>query len=69
MCAPPGDRQAVLDAALSLVSTPLPRDAPLWSVVLVTGLADGEAALVVVLDHVLADGVGRWPRSAATAGT
>ncbi|WP_277992113.1 wax ester/triacylglycerol synthase domain-containing protein [Amycolatopsis sp. MtRt-6] len=58
VCAPPGDRQAVLDTALSLVSTPLPRDAPLWSVVFVTGLAEGEAALVVVLDHVLADGVG-----------
>ncbi|MEV6874568.1 wax ester/triacylglycerol synthase domain-containing protein [Amycolatopsis sp. NPDC051128] len=58
VCASPGDRQALLDTALSLVSTPLPRNAPLWSSVFVTGLADGEAALVVVLNHVLADGVG-----------
>ncbi|MEU5264254.1 wax ester/triacylglycerol synthase domain-containing protein [Amycolatopsis sp. NPDC021455] len=58
VCPPPGDRQAVLDTALSLVSAPLPRNAPPWSAVLVTGQAGGEAALVVVLDHVLADGVG-----------
>ncbi|MBE1495636.1 WS/DGAT/MGAT family acyltransferase [Amycolatopsis lexingtonensis] len=58
VCAPPGDRQAVLDTALSLVSTPLPRNAPLWSATFVTGLAGHEAALVVVFDHVLADGVG-----------
>ncbi|SEC63095.1 acyltransferase, WS/DGAT/MGAT [Amycolatopsis tolypomycina] len=58
VCAPPGDGQAVLDTALSLVSAPLPRDAPPWSATFLTGLAGGEAALVVVLDHVLADGVG-----------
>ncbi|MEU5265550.1 wax ester/triacylglycerol synthase domain-containing protein [Amycolatopsis sp. NPDC021455] len=58
VCAPPGDRQAVLDTALSLVSTPLPRDGAPWSATFVTGLAGGEAGLVVVLDHVLADGVG-----------
>jgi diacylglycerol O-acyltransferase len=58
VCAAPGDRQAVLDTALTLVSTPLPRNLPLWSAVFVTGLAGGEAALVVVLNHVLADGVG-----------
>lgn len=58
VCAPPGDRQAVLDTALSLVSAPLPRTAPPWSAVFVTGLAEEESALVVVLNHVLADGVG-----------
>ncbi|HWD02988.1 MAG TPA: wax ester/triacylglycerol synthase domain-containing protein [Amycolatopsis sp.] len=58
VCASPGDRQALLDTALSLVSTPLPRNAPLWSAVFVTGLAGGEAALVIVLNHVLADGIG-----------
>lgn len=58
VCEPPGDRQALLDTALSLVSGPLPRTAPLWSATFVTGLGGGEAALVVVLDHVLADGVG-----------
>jgi diacylglycerol O-acyltransferase / wax synthase len=37
---------------------PLSRQAPLWSVVLITGFADGSAAVVVVLHHVLADGLG-----------
>ncbi|WIX98517.1 wax ester/triacylglycerol synthase family O-acyltransferase [Amycolatopsis mongoliensis] len=57
-CPAPGDEQALLETAVSLVETPLRRDAPLWSVVLVTGLAGGEAAVVIVLHHVLADGVG-----------
>jgi hypothetical protein len=38
--------------------TPLRKDAPLWSIVLITDLADGGAALVVVLHHVIADGLG-----------
>ncbi|GAB3147742.1 hypothetical protein GCM10027258_41590 [Amycolatopsis stemonae] len=58
VCLPPGDRQAALDTALALVSDPLPRTAPRWSATFVTGLAGGETALVIVLDHVLADGVG-----------
>ncbi len=58
VCTPPGDEQALLDTALSVVATPLPRGAPSWSAVFVTGLADGRVALVVVLHHVLADGLG-----------
>ncbi|MGZ5418764.1 MAG: wax ester/triacylglycerol synthase domain-containing protein [Nocardioides sp.] len=54
----PADEQALLDTALSVVLEPLPRTASLWSAVLVTGLADGGSALVLVLHHVLADGVG-----------
>jgi diacylglycerol O-acyltransferase / wax synthase len=57
-CPAPGDEQALLDCSLSVVLTPLRRAAPLWSAVFVTGLADGRLALVVVLHHVLADGVG-----------
>jgi diacylglycerol O-acyltransferase len=57
-CREPRDRRALLDAALSVVATPLNRNAPLWAAVLVTELADGRAALVLVLHHVLADGVG-----------
>jgi len=58
-CRAPGDEQALLDTALSLVMTPLPRDAPLWNAAYVTGLADGGAAgLVLVLHHVLSDGIG-----------
>jgi diacylglycerol O-acyltransferase len=57
-CSPPGDGQALLDTALATVTTRLPRDAPLWSVVLVHGLQPGRSALVVVLHHALADGIG-----------
>jgi diacylglycerol O-acyltransferase / wax synthase len=57
-CAEPCDRQALLDTAFSVVATPLNKRAPLWAAVLVTGLADGRAALVLVLHHALADGVG-----------
>jgi diacylglycerol O-acyltransferase / wax synthase len=57
-CPGPGDEQALLDCSLSVVMTPLRRAAPLWSAVFITGLADGGLALVVVLHHVLSDGVG-----------
>ena len=35
----------------------MPRSRPLWSATFVTGLADGGTGLVVIMDHVLADGV------------
>ena len=57
-CREPGDGQALLDTAVSVIGARLRRTAPLWSAVLVTGLADGTAALVLVLHHALADGVG-----------
>jgi diacylglycerol O-acyltransferase len=57
-CRAPGDDRALFDTALSVITEPLSRQAPLWSVVLITGLADGSAAVVVVLHHVLADGLG-----------
>lgn len=57
-CDDPGDEAALMREALAQVMRPLPRDAPLWSVGLVTGRPSGGAALVVVLHHVLADGVG-----------
>ncbi|HEU4515200.1 MAG TPA: wax ester/triacylglycerol synthase domain-containing protein [Nocardioidaceae bacterium] len=57
-CRPPGDEQALLDTALALVMSPLSRSAPLWSAVLVPGLEGDRVALVVVLHHVLADGIG-----------
>jgi len=57
-CRKPGDERALLATAVAVVATPLPRAAPLWSAVLVTGLADGTVALVLVLHHALADGVG-----------
>ena len=57
-CREPGDEPALLDAALSVIMRPLPRTAPLWSAVLITGSAEGGLALVIVLHHALADGVG-----------
>jgi diacylglycerol O-acyltransferase len=57
-CRPPGNERALFDTALSVIMEPLPKKAPLWSVVLITGLPDGRAAVVVVLHHVLADGLG-----------
>ena len=47
-----------MDTALQLVTSPLRRETPLWSVSLVGALPGDRAALVVVLHHVLADGVG-----------
>lgn len=57
-CPEPGGEPALLDIALSVITSPLPRAAPLWSAVLVTGPAGGTLALVIVLHHALADGVG-----------
>ncbi len=57
-CPPPGDQRALLETVLSVIMTPLPRGAPLWSVALISDLADGGVAVVVVLHHVLADGLG-----------
>ncbi len=57
-CGEPGDEPALLRAAMSVVTTPLRRTAPLWYAVLVTRLADDRVALVLVLHHALADGIG-----------
>ncbi|HSE08953.1 MAG TPA: wax ester/triacylglycerol synthase domain-containing protein [Nocardioidaceae bacterium] len=57
-CPPPGDQAALLETALTVVMTPLPRDKPLWSSVFVTGLEEDRSALVLVLHHALADGIG-----------
>ena len=57
-CPNPGSERELLEIASSVIMTGLPRSAPPWSAVFVTGLADGRVALVVVLHHVLADGIG-----------
>jgi WS/DGAT/MGAT family acyltransferase len=56
-CPPPGDERALLDLAAAQLARPLPPARPLWSAMFVTGLADGGTGLIVVMDHVLADGV------------
>jgi len=66
-CPPPGDERALLDLAAGVLTTPLPPGRPLWSAVVVTGLADGGSALLVVLHHVVADGVGGLAVLAALA--
>jgi diacylglycerol O-acyltransferase / wax synthase len=57
-CRAPGDERALLDSVLSVIATPLPGNAPLWSAVFLTGLTDDKVALVLVVHHVLSDGVG-----------
>lgn len=57
-CAGPGDEAALMEAALALAGSRLPPSRPLWSATFVTGLSGGRVALVVVLHHVVADGMG-----------
>jgi WS/DGAT/MGAT family acyltransferase len=57
-CPPPGDQRALLEVAVAVAAEPLPRSRPLWSATFVTGLADGGTGLVIVMNHVLADGIG-----------
>jgi len=57
-CPSPGDEAALLALAVEAVTQPLDRSRPLWRARLVTGLADGGMALVLVLHHALADGIG-----------
>ncbi|MEU4541514.1 wax ester/triacylglycerol synthase domain-containing protein [Streptosporangium sp. NPDC023825] len=58
LCPAPGNERALLDTATAVVCERLPGDRPLWAAVFVTGLADGATGLVMVVDHVLADGIG-----------
>jgi hypothetical protein len=56
-CPSPGDERALLDLAADQLAEPLPRSRPPWSATFVTGLADGGTGLLVIMDHVLADGI------------
>jgi hypothetical protein len=56
-CAAPGDEQALLDLAAEIITDPLPRTRPLWSATVVTGLTRGHVGLIIVLHHVVADGI------------
>lgn len=57
-CAAPGDESALMAAAVQAVITPLDRARPLWRARIITGLAEGRVGVVLVLHHVLADGLG-----------
>ncbi|SFE86125.1 wax ester/triacylglycerol synthase domain-containing protein [Blastococcus tunisiensis] len=57
-CPEPGDERALLDLVASVVAERLPTRRPLWSAVFVSGLPAGRIGLVLVVHHVLADGLG-----------
>ncbi len=57
-CPAPGDERALLDVAAAVTGEPLLRCRPLWSATFVTGLADDGTGLVIVMNDVLADGIG-----------
>jgi diacylglycerol O-acyltransferase len=57
-CPAPGDEMALLSVAADTAIGKLPANRPLWSATLVTSLSDDRAALILVLHHVLADGIG-----------
>ena len=69
----PGSTRELLDAAQAEVTAPLDADRPLWEAVLLEGLEEGRAAIIVRLSHALTDSVGpsellaaildsrRWP--------
>jgi diacylglycerol O-acyltransferase / wax synthase len=57
-CPEPGDEHALLAAAAEISVQPLRRDRPLWSATLITDLSDNRSALMLVVHHVVADGIG-----------
>lgn len=57
-CPGPGDRAALLKVAAAVATRPLLRHRPLWSITLVTEPGGNCSALILVIHHVLADGVG-----------
>lgn len=54
----PGSMRDLLDLAATATAPPLDRSRPLWEFTLITGLADGRAALLQRLHHTITDGVG-----------
>lgn len=55
---PPGDVTSVLERARTLGMAGFDKARPLWEAVLMEGLEDGRAALVLKVHHALTDGVG-----------
>ncbi len=54
---PEADDAGLLDIAADLVTKPLSEDRPLWSATLVPGMTGGRAGLVLVMHHVVGDGL------------
>lgn len=59
-CPAPGDRNAAMSVGVDALTRPLPRARPLWRAIVVTDITDPycRQALVMVMHHVLADGIG-----------
>jgi diacylglycerol O-acyltransferase len=53
----PGGDEALLRLAAELVTQPLDRSRPLWRMWLVPGLPGGRTGLIIVLHHVITDGL------------
>ena len=54
----PGDLRGVLDLAQSMAGRPFDPARPLWEAVLIDGMSDAAAALVIKVHHSVIDGVG-----------
>ncbi|MGB9308567.1 MAG: wax ester/triacylglycerol synthase family O-acyltransferase [Mycobacterium sp.] len=54
----PGTLRQVFDLAEVMLQSPLDISRPLWTVTMVEGLADGQAATLLHLSHAVTDGVG-----------
>jgi diacylglycerol O-acyltransferase len=54
---PPGDDRAVASAVARQLVPPLPRDRPLWKMVVLHGRADGNTAILSMVHHAMIDGV------------
>ncbi|MEV4347516.1 wax ester/triacylglycerol synthase domain-containing protein [Actinoplanes sp. NPDC049596] len=57
-CRRPCNERSVLEVVVPEVTWWLRRDRPLWRAIFVTGLAEGRTALVLIVHHALADGLG-----------
>src|SRR5438067_2974690 len=53
----PGDDQVLSEAGGRLFAPTLPRDRPLWKLVLIQGRADGNTAIAQMISHAMVDGV------------
>jgi diacylglycerol O-acyltransferase len=56
----PGTLREVLDLAEVMLQSPMDISRPLWTITLVEGLAEGQAALLWRISHAVTDGVGGY---------
>ena len=54
---PPGDDQALAEAAARYLVPPLDRTRPLWKMAVIHGLANGNTAILSMVHHAMIDGV------------